>query len=118
MNRTATPTPAATTMHRAPLANAMHPGIVVCGPAAGITEDAHLMTGGPMHCVPVVGTSDDGPRHLDVRAGRRGGLAEHGVDHVLVTEPDQHTPLGILSALDVAQVLDATNPARPPSQDI
>jgi len=156
MNATTTPTPAATTMHRTPVGDAMHPGIVACGPAAGITEVAQLMTRGPMHCVAVVGTSDEDPGHLGVRAivsdsdllkwaaGPRthlpvselpcgqvitvtrttsvqdaaAAMAEHAVDHVLVTEPDEHTPLGILSALDVAQVLAATNPDRPPSQEI
>ena len=44
-------------------------------------------------------------------------MAEHAVDHVLVTEPDEYTPLGILSSLDVARVLAATNLTDPPNQD-
>jgi CBS domain-containing protein len=152
----ATPTPAATTMHRTVVGDAMHPGIIACGPTADITEVAQLMTRGPMHCIAVVGTFDEDPRHLDVRAivsdsdllkwaaGPRthlpvaelpcgqvitvtrttsaqdaaAAMAEHAVDHVLVTESDQHPPLGILSARDVAQVLAATNPDRPPNQEI
>lgn len=55
-----------------------------------------------------------------------GAMVHHGVHHVVVTDPERHTPVGVLSTLDVAATLagehwspepDAPHPShrRPPA---
>ena len=130
-------------LQRATVADAMHPGILSCEAGASLTDVARLMSTHHVHCIAVMGISQDGPGErlvwgiisdLDVmRAGIRTGadhlagalalepiimvepgmplrqagelMLSHGTSHVVVIDPEIQRPIGILSTLDVADVL-------------
>jgi len=48
-------------LRRAAVSDAMHPGILACKPDASLTEVAQTMATHHVHCVAVVGMSDDEP---------------------------------------------------------
>jgi CBS domain-containing protein len=69
-------------LEHATVSDAMHPGILACGPDASLTEVAQTMATHHVHCVAVIGISHEDPpcgvwsviSDLDlVRAGIRGG---------------------------------------------
>ncbi len=126
------------------VAEVMHPGVVSCGQGASPTDIAHVMSSCRVHCVAVVGSSDDaGPQpriwgivsdldllraatepdgattaadlaHQPVISVRptmplreaAEAMVRYGAHHVVVTDPDLHAPVGILSTLDVIEVLE------------
>jgi CBS domain-containing protein len=121
----------------------MHPGIVSCAVDTGAAEVARMMASQAVHCVAVIGPSQDASApervwgivsDLDVLSAlthpgspataadlaaqpvitvrptlslheAAEAMVRHGAHHVVVAEPDRHTPVGILSTLDVAAVL-------------
>jgi CBS domain-containing protein len=128
------------------VSDVMHPGIVSCSHAATGADIARIMASSRVHCVAVIGISQDGqekPRvwgivsDLDVlEAATRPGapataaslakqpvitvrptmsvleateaMVKYGAHHVVVVDPDQHTPVGILSTLDIADALSGS----------
>ena len=114
------------------VSDAMHHGVVTCSPDTPLPLVARLMAEHRIHCVVVSRDTDIEPwgvvSDLDlVAAGDLHGLTaraiaatvppgesltravqlmvEHAVSHLIVADPAQHVPLGILSTLDVARVL-------------
>jgi CBS domain-containing protein len=73
-------------LEHATVADAMHPGILSCNPDATLTEVARMMATHHIHCVAVMGISQDAPNEsrvwgivsdVDVvRAGLRPGAEE------------------------------------------
>jgi signal-transduction protein with cAMP-binding, CBS, and nucleotidyltransferase domain len=121
----------------------MHPGIVSCSQAATAAEIARIMASRRVHCVAVMGLSQD-QRHdpliwgivsdlnlleaatdpgssataatlagepvISIRStmsvhDAAKAMVQYGAAHVVVVDPERRTPLGILSTLDVAEVL-------------
>lgn len=128
---------------RTTVRDVMHPGIISCSKSADASSIARAMTEARVHCVAVIGHSQDEPRRLiiwgiisdldvlaaideggtdltaadlatqsvitvrpdvSLRAAAR-AMIQYGVHHVVVATPEEHLPVGILSTLDMAEVL-------------
>ena len=127
----------------ATVADAMHPGVLSCGPDASLTEVARMMATHHVHCVAVIGlTHEDRSESmvwgivsdLDlIQAGVPTGAEQtaatlarqpfitveptmtlreardlmiaNNAPHVLVVDPRDQRPVGVLSTLDIAGVL-------------
>lgn len=79
----------------------------------GIVSDLDLvgaaepdLTAGDLAQAPVISLRPE----MTVREASA-SMHAHGVQHVVVVDPDRHLPLGMLSTLDVARVLAAPGPA-------
>lgn len=128
---------------RTTVRDVMRPGIISCSRSADASLIARAMTEARVHCVAVVGHSQDESRRLmiwgivsdldvlaaideggtdltaadlakqpvisvrpdlSLRAAAR-AMVQYGVHHVVVAAPEEHLPVGILSTLDIAEVV-------------
>jgi CBS domain-containing protein len=71
---------------------------------AALLDDGVPATAGTLARTPVIRIASDRPVTDAARA-----MATHRTSHLIVTDPDQHTPIGVISSLDVAARLAETD---------
>jgi CBS domain-containing protein len=69
--------------------------------------DLDTLTAGATAVTPLVSVAADSP------IGEAGSLmAQHGIAHLAVTEPSSHSPIGVISTLDIARAIAAGHGRR------
>jgi CBS domain-containing protein len=75
--------------------------------AAATQLDVDTQTAGATAVTPLVTVAADEP--IGIAASL---MAEHGIAHLAVTDPDSRRPIGVISTLDVAQAVAAGHNTR------